>query len=93
MFQKHLFKSSGASCVIISFEPHNNPVNRWEDMVGTDPKTFLNCTFIFILKYITCSLNKLQKTQLSVKKKIQLPVNKVTNTFILYKILHSIYMY
>lgn len=62
-------------------------------MVGTDPKTFLICTFIFILKYITCSLNKLQKTQVSVKKKIELPVNKVMNTFIVYKILYSIYVY
>lgn len=31
---------------------------------------------------------KLQKTQVSVKKKIELPVNKVMNTFILYNIFY-----
>lgn len=62
-------------------------------MVGTDPKTFLNSTFIFILKYITCSLNKLQKTQVSVKKKIELPVNKVMNTFILFKMFYIQFIY
>lgn len=92
---KTFFSLPSVSYIIISFELHNNPLNSQDDMVSADPKIVQNCVLIFFLKYITCSLNKLQKHRCVLRKNFQLPVipHEAMNPFILCTILYSIYMY